>query len=67
MEEAHNLDTHEAVASVFASHFMAMRFRTSHENVLFDERLEYVYVYVADIVDSDRAASSVEVGAWWRW
>lgn len=40
MEDDQSLDTHEAVASVFGSHFMAIRFRTSHENLLLLNCLE---------------------------
>lgn len=40
MEDNHSLDTHEAVANVFGSHFMATRFRTSHEYLLLLKCLE---------------------------
>lgn len=32
MEDDHSLDTQQAVASVFGSHFKAIRSRTTHEN-----------------------------------
>lgn len=40
MEDDHSLDTQQAVASVFGSHFKAIRSRTTHENVLLVKRLE---------------------------